>query len=151
MLSAYLHKFPNLNATNYETTSPASSDYNCAAWAARDDQVKWWPHPVLPEYYWPTPRRDDSLDAFIEGFGALGYAACESPELESGYEKVAVFANADGPQHVARQLSTGRWTSKLGELEDINHSTLADVECDDYGRPVLFMRRPLAEQEEANT
>jgi hypothetical protein len=148
---ARLLKFPNLSAANYTITSPENRDYNCAAWAAGDDQAWWWPSPDVPECYWPTSRRDGSLEAITEGFGALGYSACESPELESDYEKVAIFANDDGPTHVARQLSTGRWTSKLGKLEDIDHSTLADIECDLYGRPVLFMRRPLAEQEEANT
>lgn len=139
--------FRNLNATNHTVTSLESSDYNCAAWAARDDQVRWWPDSRLAEYYWPTPRRDGSLDAVVEGFESLGFVLCPSPELETGYEKLAIFANDDGPTHVARQLNTGRWTSKLGDWEDIEHSTLANVECDGYGRAVRFMRRPLPQQE----
>jgi hypothetical protein len=55
-------------------------------------------------------------------FTALGYAVCEGEAAESGYERIALFALADGkPTHAARQLPTGRWTSKLGIAEDIEH------------------------------
>ena len=47
--------------------------------------------------------------------------------------------------HVALQLPTGRWTSKLGGLEDIEHDTLKALEGIDYGEPVRFMKRPAAE------
>jgi hypothetical protein len=46
------------------------------------------------------------------------------------------------PTHVAGQLVTGRWTSKLGESEDIEHG-LRDLEGDVYGVVVLVMQRPL--------
>jgi len=82
------------------------------------------------------------LEAFEEGLGLLGWEVCDSVEVEAGYEKVAIYADIDGePQHVARQLEDGRWTSKLGDLEDIEHEMLEDVASHDYGEARLFMRR----------
>jgi hypothetical protein len=45
---------------------------------------------------------------------------------------------------MARQLVSGAWTSKLGRLEDIEHEALEAINCDDYGEPVQFLRRPLS-------
>jgi len=39
-----------------------------------------------------------------------------------GMKRLAVYADeTDTPTHMARQLPSGHWTSKLGELEDIQH------------------------------
>ena len=68
---------------------------------------------------------------------------CPGEELEAGFEKIALFVdNRDTPRHAARQLPNGRWTSKLGELEDIEHG-LHDLEGAEYGSVVAVMRRPL--------
>lgn len=40
-----------------------------------------------------------------------------------------------------RQLPDGKWTSKLGALEDIEHDRLDALEGDDYGRVVAYMKR----------
>lgn len=51
--------------------------------------------------------------------------------------------------HVARQLPDGRWTSKLGPDEDIEHNDLHALEGDVgvyplcYGVVIRFMRRPI--------
>lgn len=81
------------------------------------------------------------MEAFVEAFKLLGYETCDDAGLEVGYEKLAVYANSEGPTHVARQLATGRWTSKLGAWQDIEHATLADLEDSDYGSARIFMRR----------
>ena len=77
----------------------------------------------------------------MAAFASLGYTVCEGEGLEAGYEKVALFADAGGrPTHAARQLSGGRWTSKLGTAEDIDHG-LYDLEGAIYGAVVLVMKR----------
>ncbi|MCY7407984.1 MAG: hypothetical protein LH631_11575, partial [Alkalinema sp. CAN_BIN05] len=43
------------------------------------------------------------------------------------------------PQHVARQLPNGLWTSKLGRLEDIEHE-LDGLSGDLYGTVQKFMK-----------
>ena len=86
------------------------------------------------------------MEAFVEGYGQYGFAVCDGPELEPGFEKIAVYAEGREPLHVARQLLDGRWTSKLGrQWEDIEHINLEDVVKDGYGEPVLFLRRPYAQ------
>ena len=129
-----------------EEASPATPGYNCNAWAAEDDQRCWWPDAWLI-YYWPqgVPRRA-TIDTFVTAYGTLGYAPCPDGSLESGFQKIAIYALGDEPTHAARQLSSGLWTSKLGEEVDVVHDTPDEVTtipgCD-YGRPVQFLRRPV--------
>jgi hypothetical protein len=68
---------------------------------------------------------------------------CEDGRLESGFEKIALFALEGLPKHAARQLQSGRWTSKLGRLEDIEH-TLDDLTGALYGSVALVMKRPVS-------
>jgi hypothetical protein len=71
-------------------------------------------------------------------------------ELESGFEKIALFASDGVPKHAARQLESGRWTSKLGTREDIEHA-LHDLEGAIYGSVALVMKRPLPRQRDSLT
>jgi hypothetical protein len=112
--------FPYLRATRYKVTSPSSSDYNCAAWAAHEDDRWWWPDSAGIGYWPDTSDREENVEAFVQVFTALGYAPCDGHELEPGFEKIAIFVNSSGaPTHMARQLSDGRWTSKLGSLSTV--------------------------------
>jgi hypothetical protein len=137
--------FPGLRGTGYQVTSPPDETYNCIAWAAGDTTDWWWPDEPdnLDSSHWPagTPRME-TLEAFRGAFAALGYAVCDDDQLEAGYEKVALFALAGVPKHAARQLPGGRWTSKLGPMEDIEHA-LHDLTGMVYGSVVLVMKRPL--------
>jgi hypothetical protein len=134
--------FPGPRGSVYEVSSPPDDVYNCIAWAANDKLRWWWPD-QFKKRYWPAGvLRDETLAAFQEAFASLGYAVCAGEELETGFEKVALFADPDGfPTHAARQLNNGRWTSKLGEIEDIEHA-LRDLEGAEYGAVVLVMKRP---------
>lgn len=44
--------------------------------------------------------------------------------------------------HAARQQPSGVWTSKLGQMEDIEHNMLEALRGDVYGRVGLILRRP---------
>ena len=135
-------EFPDLTDADYTETSQASLRYNCIAWAASDVERWWWPD-LLKQRYWPAnATREESLAAFQEAFGSLGFVVCQDEDLETGFEKIAIFADDEVPQHAARQLANGRWTSKLGELEDIEHA-LHDLEGVEYGKVLVLMRRPL--------
>ena len=46
--------------------------------------------------------------------------------------------------HAARQLPGGKWTSKLGKAEDIEHDTADVVAGGIYGEVVELMKRPIA-------
>jgi len=73
----------------------------------------------------------------------LGYQSCDEGELEEHYLKIALYVNTDSkPTHAARQLPSGKWTSKLGKGEDIEHANPAGVEGEIYGTVVQYMKRP---------
>jgi len=136
--------FPGLATNGHEITSPATTDYNCIAWAAGDTSA-WWEPDAMGLYFWPLgARREMTVDAYAEAFSSLGYEPCERADLERGFEKVALYSRAGGPTHAARQLADGRWTSKLGQLEDIAHANLGGLSGDVYGTPTLILRRPTA-------
>ena len=140
-------KFPALAASYFRVTSPATGDYTCIAYAAGDVNRVWKPDP-WPDglYYWPAGvPREDTVTGWARAFESLGYRAGTNLELERGVEKVAVYADARGkPQHVARQLPNGRWTSKVGTMEDIEHE-LEGLEGELYGHVVLLLGRRAAE------
>jgi hypothetical protein len=137
--------FPRLAAAGYTITSPRTADYNCIAFAAGDTNAWWWPldpDAVRSSQYWPADCADDeSLDAFRAAFATLGYHPCPDAALEPGFEKVALFAHRQSPTHAARQLPTGRWTSKIGPSYDVEHP-LDALEGTEYGTVALILRRP---------
>ena len=130
--------FPNLVETGYRITSPESRKYNCIAWAVGDDKNWWWPDTDA----WPDDiTAEENLETFIRLFNAFGYDICQSDLLEDGFERVAIYTDrSDIPTHVAKQLPNGKWTSKLGSLEDIEHSLQA-LEGREYGKVVMIMKR----------
>ncbi len=140
--------FPGLARGGYRVTSPRDGDYNCIAWAAGESHAWWWPGRDVRKEYWPPGApRERTREAFVAAFASLGYTICDGEDPEAGYEKIALFADAVGrPTHAARQLPGGRWTSKLGTAEDIEHG-LHDLEGAIYGAVAVVMKRaaPAAE------
>jgi hypothetical protein len=113
-------EFRSLNDA-FQVTSWPTDSYNCIAWAAEDQTVWWWPDPD-GESFWPAGiDRVATVAAFMAAFELLGYEPCTNPDLEPGFEKVAIFSIGNDTKHMARQLSDGTWTSKLGEWWDIQH------------------------------
>jgi hypothetical protein len=136
--------FPGLRVSSFRVTSPADPAYNCIAWAGSSDADWWWPLGDAAKTYWPAESpREMTLDAFRKAFESLGYTECKTDSLEAAYEKVALFADSAGrPTHAARQLATGRWTSKLGQSEDIEHELRA-LEGEVYGTVALLLKRTM--------
>jgi hypothetical protein len=132
--------FPNLAPTGYVTTSPATFTYNCIAWAAGVTDDWWWPDPMGVSSWPASARREETVSAFEEAFQTMGYVSATNDTLELGFEKVALYALAGTPKHAARQLPNGRWTSKLGELEDVEH-TLEGLNGTWYGSVVSILKR----------
>ena len=139
------HELPGLTDQNCHVTSPATTRYNCIAWAAESDTRWWWPD-AMGIGYWPAniPRLETSA-AFVAAYGTLGYTLCFDGSLETGIEKIALYAKGPAgiqePTHAARQLQNGEWTSKMGTLEDASHDTPGDVEGPMYGSVLCYMSR----------
>lgn len=133
--------FPLLNSTNYTITSCATVKYNCVAWAVGDISQWWETGPPTKGYYWPPGvGHSDSPDEWAELFRLFGYIPSDNQDREKGFEKIAIYADDEGAQHVARQLQDGKWTSKLGDLSDVEHSNLMVLEGT-YGRVVCVLKR----------
>jgi hypothetical protein len=134
--------FPQLRGTKYAITSPFDDGYNCIAFAAGDTGRWWWPGDP-EDSHWPEGiPRAETFEAFIRAFELLGYALCESNELEPGWEKVAIYCDAQRiPTHAARQLEDGTWVSKLGKSEDIRHEVAGLEGESPYGWVAVVLRR----------
>lgn len=136
-------RFPSLADSHLRITSPADWKYTCIAYAAGDMDRVWnpdlWPGGL---YYWPAGvPREDTLAGWTAAFESIGYRACETRDVESGVDKIAIYTDARGtPHHVARQLAAGFWSSKIGTMEDIEHE-LAGLEGESYGRVAVIMCR----------
>ena len=137
--------FPHLVHSTYAITSPSTPEYNCIAWAAGDTERWWWP--LAGSFaYWPSNVPvQETLDAFIKAFGSIGFTPCGNADIEQGYEKVALYVDENGkPTHAARQLTNGRWTSKLGQSRDIEHE-LNGLIGTMYGVVAQVLKRPFDE------
>jgi hypothetical protein len=134
---------PKLATEQYEITSSESDAYNCIGWALYDTRQWWWYTPQYGCYWPPGISRNNNPQAIARIFEIHGYQHCDSPDVESGFEKVALYEHpVYGIEHVTRQLETGRWTSKIGEWEDIEHETAKSLEGIEYGLVAAFMKRP---------
>jgi len=141
--------FPELVKIGYEKTSEDDIGYNCIAHAA-DDKTNWWEcypcGPInIPGYYWPpNARYGYDVGALVSAFEAIGYMLCDGPEMEPGFDKIALYANdLDEWLHAAKLRPDGSWSSKLGEFEDIAHEKPNDVAGEINGWATKFMKRPV--------
>jgi hypothetical protein len=146
------HNFPQLMPDGYSPESDANGDYNCFAWAASIDHTKWAPHKRLPlGWDWPNEApREMTLSAFIRAYETLGYKQSDLDfSLEPKYEKIVIYVDVlNEPQHAARQLADGLWTSKMGHTgRDIHHNSPAGVvdppraRHSRYGKVAVCMKR----------
>jgi len=142
--------FENLGPADYDRNrvSPPTVDYNCIAYAVGETDKRWWPSIRWKgDYYWPPhlPREkplEETLENFVRAFETKRYRVCKTAKPKKGIEKVAIYAGPAGnPLHAARQLESGMWTSKCGDLEDIEHKTIASMEGKHYGKVAIFLER----------
>ena len=141
-------RLPGLERSGFRDTSDHTDEYNCVAWALHETD-RWWSHIDLLGHYWPSSlERGASIAAYLSLFASEGFERCDDGDLVDGSEKIALFADGDEFTHVARQLPSGRWTSKLGRDCDIEHELEALVAVRSlmssyrYGEVVAFMQRP---------
>ena len=140
-LDAYALKyhFPKLNeGVNFKFTSLGTDVYNCVAWASEitDDWTQ--------EY---DSNGNLLLDAisYIDYFKRIGFKITDNRSIEKNKIKIAVYISTHNIQHdfkhVARMLPNGKWTSKLGDWEDIEHDTPELLTGNSYGNKIIIMER----------
>jgi hypothetical protein len=151
---ALIEQQPNLEGKSFRVTSPTCRSYNCAAWAAGEDWRKWdiaiGPDgQILAPYYWPegVPVLT-STSALEAAYATRGYSRCDDGDLVVGEEKLAIYGDGNGDwKHVARQLPNGKWTSKMGDLADIEHDDPETVESSTFGRIEGYLSRKIPRPE----
>lgn len=153
--------FPHLTKDLYEVIDDETDDYNCIAFAAGDN-TRWWEPDPYGVYYWPIPKREYTVPCFVELFESLGYKKCRCSIGWRRIERVALYYDPVGcvatlhhpeippnsPTHAAKQFTNGRWRSKLGPWELIEHITLRCLNGTDrtgartsYGEPVQIFKK----------
>lgn len=133
--------FPLLGHDGFEITSAEDVRYNCIAYACNDITRWWWPTNRHGTYWPATVPMEETVAAFEALFQTLGYRRCKSVRPQRTFERIAIFERAGIPTHAARQLQDGRWCSKLGRHEDIEHLLLHGLEQSQYGTVFIVMRR----------
>lgn len=151
MIEEFLECFPRISIDNTVITSSDNPIYNCIAWAAIGDPswqtfpANWW-WPISNGNYtvWPEGCPQSlEIESFCKMFEIIGFTSSEDGSFEAGLEKIAIYIDKDNkPTHAARQLSDGKWTSKLGQSFDIVHDTPHVLTGPTYGDPVIYMQRP---------
>ncbi len=132
--------------------SDASPEYNCIAWALGIKNQWWEPHSqgsiVEDRGYWPAGlphnRAPQTLRAL---FWREGFVDCENGDFDPNIVKIALYRlpDTDGSYrwtHVARQLKTGLWTSKLGSSYEVTHRKPDDLDGSLYGEVYAYMAKP---------
>lgn len=141
-------EFPSLRDA-FRVTSWPIEKYNCIAWAAEDQCYWWWPDPDGESFWPPEVDRLETVAAFVAAFETIGYSSCDSIDVEPGFDKVVIYCIGDRPKHMARQLPSGEWTSKLGPWWDISHNSVDGVQDPPqrihYGIRRQALRRPSLE------
>jgi hypothetical protein len=99
-------EFPGLLSTAYEVRSPHDPKYNCIAYPVGDLNHFWY-DAYVKGYYWPPGEPSaDTLEGWLRVFAIHGYRETDDDTLEPRYEKIAIYAGPDGPEHVARQKAS---------------------------------------------
>lgn len=142
---AFPSQFPHLRPDLCTgDVSPATTSYNCIAWAATDTTA-WWEPDLLGQYYWPEGvERAYTREAYVSAFCSVGFEVCTDGVPELGAEKIVIYVRNGVPTHAARQLPDGCWTSKLGLCEDIEHMNLECLNGPCYGEAAIYLKRPIA-------
>ena len=97
-----------------------------------------------PAGVWPVAEEGFSIEAYSKMFAHFGYEKCANGKFEKGFKKIVIYGDdAEQFSHVARQLDGGKWSSKLGEESDVKHVSPEVLSGAAYGKPILYMRRPI--------
>src|SRR5215470_6593402 len=101
MEASLFDDLPNL-AANHEEKSEYDDAYNCIAFSVGDCKRWWEPYPEYwdamdllppsPKLFWPPGiPRESTVKAWVALYEELTYEVCGSGELETGFEKVAIY------------------------------------------------------------
>lgn len=123
--------------------SPEDFNVNCLAFAVGDN-TQWWEPPSGHGTYWPQGFREDLSVQTVEEILKLHGFTVESDRAETpDTDAIAIYGERGEWTHFAK-FANGKWSSKLGELDDVEDIMLDDLEVPDYGKCLKILKRPKA-------
>lgn len=138
----YRNLWPELNSERI--LEDRNGLYNCVADALGDNRRWWWPGEYWPEAF-NFGETVQSFDALIESFGGknLGWAG----EKENSSDVLLALFTIDGtdegePTHLMRQLSNGKWRTKMGPDWTLQIDDIGELAGGDYGDVAQFYSVP---------
>ena len=136
-------KFPKLSIDkNFKMVSDFDLKYNCIAYACGKNDRFYWPDSTKDGIEWPFGLPlNESIGTFISLFEHYKYQVCDDHMYEENYQKVALYELNGTCSHASLQRFNGLWKSKMGYLEDIEHSDPFTIEGPGYGLVKVFMKR----------
>lgn len=133
--------FPNRSAANTRKTSDDDVSYNCFGWVIGKLEILSWTSGSL----WPEDApRNFLIDSMIKVYEFFGFERCDNDFVEADIEKIAIYADGGIAVHAALQTANGKWSSKLGLAEDVEHDDLTAIAGGVYGQVACLMKRPRA-------
>ena len=135
-----MRTFPSLNESNSEEKSEYDFNYNCLAFALGDNS-NWWEPLEQFGFYWPPGfAHDVSIETVTAIIKLHGFVVGLQPNITPLADSIAIYAKGDEWTHFAK-FTNGKWASKIGEDNDIIHSSLELLEGDLYGKVVTILSR----------
>jgi hypothetical protein len=144
--------WPNTRYHPLVIKSPKTIKYNCAAFAVgqedywfecADESLKQL-YLGSCEFHWPENiLQNASLNAYIELYEQHGFEKLSSlnADFVGGVTKIALYGKGDDFMHASKQMPDGRWASKLGPLQDVEHDNLRVLEGPTYGMVKAIMQK----------
>lgn len=138
--------FPHLfDDKHYKLLSEQTPIYNCIAWAMGFND-RWVDTVLSPGHWWPDGvLREDSPQALIDAFVAVGFEVVDNDHYEENYDKVALFQKEGKWTHAARIESDEVEYSKFGGSFDGVHSHNV-FGGSIYGDEYAFLRRHISQR-----
>jgi len=95
-------------------------------------------------WLWPTEVPADlRLSTLVSMLAKYGFERCFTGELDPTLSKIALYGGGEHVTHAARQLESGRWTSKRGIFgDDIEHDTADAIAGGEYFEILAYFQRP---------
>lgn len=147
-----------MRPNDFRLSSPREPECSCLSYVVGDKERHWWPPGPLatrrsnlliqlgPPDVWPVDLPPDATLANVCALlSRLGFVDCEDAVAIDPKTTlvVAIFLDSGtAPAHFAQQLPNGKWLSKLGGGNDIEHRTTHSVEGGANGTLAHKMCRP---------
>lgn len=150
--------WPNSRNKPLKIKSPITPKYNCVAYSLNREDI--WYESIDNDdirnglcvllqrsIIWPEALSKGILiNNYLELYKLNGFEKVNDLDIsvEVGYVKIAIYGNTEQVfTHVCRQMEDGKWVSKLGSFQDVEHDDLEVLEGSHYGKVMVVMKKKI--------